>query len=200
MNLVEKIQKELEDLLEDGVALGFSLGDNSHEEYEKKYGKKIEKRDFNTYYQRWYSKALAVVTDVLPHRVADFKALYQPDRRRDIDIDSYGIVDYLNGLTLTRAHSKALVDAKFLQQYNILKACQDGLVSALLNIKQLIHADFLDSEIHESQELLKRGFLRAGGAIAGVALEKHLNQVCSTHGVLPKKKNPTIGDLAGRVL
>lgn len=74
-------------------------------------------------------------------------------------------------------------------------ACQDALDSALLNIQQLVHADFLDSEIAEARELHKRGFLRAAGAVAGVALEKHLAMVLKVHSLVVKKKDPTIGDL-----
>jgi len=38
----------------------------------------------------------------------------------------------------------------------------------------------------ESRELIKNGFLRASGAIAGVVLEKHLEQVYINHNILNK--------------
>jgi hypothetical protein len=46
-----------------------------------------------------------------------------------------------------------------------------------------------------ARELLKHKFTRAAGAIAGVVLEKHLQQVCDDRGLKITKKNPTIGEL-----
>ena len=64
----------------------------------------------------------------------------------------------------------------------------------LFDIKQLVQADIFDSELEAARELLKHKFVRAAGAIAGVVLEKHLNQVCDNHGIAPAKKNATISD------
>lgn len=55
--------------------------------------------------------------------------------------------------------------------------------------------DLLDSELEAAGELLKHGFYRAAGAIAGVVLEKHLGQIAQNHKVTVKKKDPTIGEL-----
>ncbi len=67
--------------------------------------------------------------------------------------------------------------------------------SSLFEIKQLVQADLLDSEIGAAQELHKSGFLRAAGAVAGVVLEKHLGQVCDNHQITISKKHPGIADL-----
>ncbi len=48
-------------------------------------------------------------------------------------------------------------------------------------------ADLFDSELESAKELSKKGFLRAGGALAGVVLEKHLAQVMTNHGLKSKK-------------
>ena len=58
----------------------------------------------------------------------------------------------------------------------------------------MTRADLFDSEMDKASELLKDGFLRSAGVIAGVVLEKHLNQVCLNHNVKIKKKNPNISD------
>ena len=58
-----------------------------------------------------------------------------------------------------------------------------------------MQADLFDSEIQSAHELLKKGFLRASGAVSGVVLEKHLLQVSENHLLKISKKNPTINDL-----
>lgn len=82
---------------------------------------------------------------------------------------------------------------KFQTQFMILKSVQVKFESSLFDIKQLLQADLLDSEIDSSKELLKNGYLRASGVIAGVVLETHLSQVCNNHNITIKK-NPKIND------
>jgi hypothetical protein len=57
---------------------------------------------FNESYQRWYSEALAMLSVVLPDRVADFKAYYQlPKPPKELVSTTYTISDYLRGTTVT---------------------------------------------------------------------------------------------------
>ena len=83
---------------------------------------------------------------------------------------------------------------KFRQQLNIVKSIKKRFESSLFDIQQIVRADLFDSEIDEARELLKNGFLRAAGAIAGVVLEKHLEQVCFNHNIKIRKRNPHISD------
>ena len=55
-------------------------------------------------------------------------------------------------------------------------------------------SDLFDSELDAAAELVKRGFLRGAGAMAGVVLENHLAQVCANHSLKTRKKAPAIGD------
>lgn len=64
----------------------------------------------------------------------------------------------------------------------------------MFDIKKLVQADLFDSELATAQELLKKGFLRAAGAICGVVIEKHLAQVADSHNLKITKKDPTISD------
>lgn len=57
-----------------------------------------------------------------------------------------------------------------------------------------MQAEIFDNEIDSALELLKKGFIRGAGAIAGVILEKHLGHVCLKHGLKTRKKHPTIND------
>lgn len=158
--------------------------------------------EFNTAYEAWYSECLAVIRQVLPDRLADFKEHFEaPKNRKEIDYATYRIQDALRNLRVTRApYDQVVVDDKaalphFQQQYAILKVATKRFDSSLFEIRQLMQADLFDSEIESARHLLKNKFLRAAGAIAGVVLEKHLRQVCADHAVKVTKKNPGINDL-----
>lgn len=84
---------------------------------------------------------------------------------------------------------------RFRQQVAILRSCRARFESSLFEIRQLVQADLLDSELHAASELSKHRFTRAAGAVAGVVLEKHLAQVCDNHATKITKSKPTINDL-----
>jgi hypothetical protein len=83
---------------------------------------------------------------------------------------------------------------QFQQQLAILKSVSTRFESSLFDIRQLVQADLFDSELDAARELVKHGFLRGAGAIAGVVLEKHLTQVADNHNIKTRKKHPTISD------
>lgn len=139
------------------------------------------------------------IQQIIPDRAKDFISMYEkPKGRRDITYGNYVMQDYLQGLRVTR-HGDVIVDGtaavpQYQQQLNILMAAKRRFESSLFEIKQLVQADLLDSEIGAAQELHKSGFLRAAGAVAGVVLEKHLGQVCDNHQITISKKHPGIAD------
>jgi hypothetical protein len=100
-----------------------------------------------------------------------------------------------NALGEKHFHDLAGVIMRFQVQLSILKATEARFESSLFDIHQLVQADLFDSELDAAGALIKSGFLRAGGVIAGVVLEKHLRDVCNNHTITVHKKNPTIGDL-----
>ena len=158
--------------------------------------------DFNSEYQSWYSEAHALIKQVLPDRLEDFKSYYEfPRVRKEITAANYRIRDCLQGLTVTQGFNRVvIVDSKsaipiFVQQLNIVKSAKATLASSLIELTSILQADLFDSEIDSARALAKSGFLRAAGAICGVVIEKHLKQACNTHGITIRKKNPAISDL-----
>lgn len=157
--------------------------------------------DFESEYQRWYSEAQALLRQVLPDRVADFCRHYEkPKNRKDITYENYRIEDYLQGLRVTRGvHKEKVVgqDAaipQFRQQLSIVEAAQSRFESSLFDIRRIVQADLMDSELEAAEHLAGSKFYRASGAVAGVVLERHLGQVCADHQISISKKNPTISD------
>lgn len=204
---LEKYNKDLEKLIAKGESLHVAM---QFECYPAEVKKALEKKadeiikalpNFNEEYQTWYSESKVLIKQLLPDRLTDFVRHYEkPKPRKDISYENYRIEDYLQGLNITRSWDKEKVvglDAAiphFRQQQAILNAVSARFESSLFDIKQLVQADLFDSELSAAQELLKNGFVRASGAVAGVVLEKHLSQVAENHNITTRKKNPTISD------
>jgi hypothetical protein len=129
--------------------------------------------------------------------------LYHGDgKRKVIDISTYNIQDWLNGVRAAEDNfSRKIFNdfagmvMRFQSQVGILKSARSRLKSSVFNIAQLTRADLFDSELDAGRELLGAGFIRPAGMLAGVVLEKHLAQVCENHGIKRRGKNPTIATL-----
>ncbi len=208
---LDRFKKDLEALADRGKKLLYAmLNESNNADFVKQmrvvYKEKADEEinslpNFKIAYQTWYSESLAVVKQILPDRVDDFVRHYQkPKGRKNIDFESYRIEDYLQGLQVTRGYPQEVVVnssaaiPQFEQQRAILRAAQARFESSLYEIRQLVQADLLDSEIEAAEVLSKHKFARAAGALAGVVIEKHLAQVCLNHAVVIAKKNPTISD------
>ena len=163
----------------------------------KKYIKNII--SFRREYQIWYSESLRLIKQLIPNRLSDFTRLYEKPRiRKSIEYGNYVIEDYMQNLTVTSYNQKKVgpeaAIPQFEQQLNILRSIKRRFESSLFEIRQLVQADLLDSELDAAKELNKNKFSRGAGAIAGVVLEKHLAQVMLNHNLKSSKKNPSISD------
>jgi hypothetical protein len=209
---LEKYKKDLESLIKRGGSLGFAL---SYEQDEAGFAKQARDQlgdkaeaflkglpSFRDTYQAWYSEAKALIRQLLPDRIEDFARLYEkPKSRKEITYENYSIEDCLQGLNVTRGYLKEKVVGpeaairRIEQQVAFVHAAKARFESSLFDIRQLLQADLFDSEIDAASHLLKNKFARAAGALGGVVLEKHLGEVCSSHNVVLRKKDPTISDL-----
>jgi len=213
---LQKHEDDLKKLIHEGQKLLVSfevqhrgekfLGELANTVKDEKERKKILKSlpVFGDDYQIWYSEALVLIKQLLPDRLEDFKRLYEKPKtaRKQVSFENYVIQDALEGLGIVHSVSREKLvtpaDAipKFDQQINIVRSIERRLSSSLFEIRQLTQADFFDSELDSAQELVKNGYFRAAGVIAGVVLEGHLSQVCINHNIRIKKKKPTINDYA----
>lgn len=157
---------------------------------------------FSDDYQAWYSESLSLIRQILPDRLADFRTHYERPKvaRKDVTSINYVIEDFIQGLQITRSSGAVIVEPsaaipRFMAQVAILKSCNARFKSSLFDIRQLVQADVFDSELEAARALLKNGFTRAAGAMAGVVLEHHLQQVLDNHSLKLAKKNPTLGEL-----
>jgi len=153
-------------------------------------------------YQDWYSQSLPVIKQIMPERYVEFVEQYKLEKRKEIDFLNYTISDYLIGLKVTKGYAKEEVvnplktfSVKFQHQILILRSCLTRLDSALANIQGTLQAELFDDELSAAEDLLKKGHVRAAGALAGVTLERHLATVSQNHTIKFTKRDPTIADL-----
>jgi hypothetical protein len=209
MKNIERYRSDLAQLLEQGRLMQTDLlmrvktREGKLSAKDKETAGKLD-GTFESKYQGWYSEAGAVIGQLLPARREEFEHLYRGDpKRKSIEATTYSIRDWLLGARASRNKytgdmpfdDLGAMGMRFFQQLEILSAVQRRFESSLLDIAQLARADLFDSEVEAARELLKHGFLRAAGIVAGVVLEKHLQQVSEVRKVNIRKKNPTIGDL-----
>lgn len=210
MTNLDRYKKDLIRLIELGTNMDLDLRSRAQEKQGAKLHKSRQKLKrkvsciFESAYQKWYTEAYAIIKQLLPDRLDEFEAFYKVDsKRKSVDVTTYKIQDWLMGLRAAPDkdtcelpfYDLAVVIMRFAVQLEILKSLESRFESSLFDIKQLIQADLFDSELDVARELLKNGFLRAAGVIAGVVLEFHLSQVCTNHRLTLKKKVPAIADL-----
>lgn len=159
---------------------------------------------FFALYQKWYSEAHEVVRQILSNRLEEFEKLYKSDeKRKKINGQTYSIQDWLlgsrSGINKFSGEKyfsdETCAFMQFQMQVEILKSAKSRFESSLFDFRKLLQADLFDSEIDAARELLKNGFRRGAGAIAGVVLEKHFAEICRMHSVKIDKKDPNIGYL-----
>lgn len=157
---------------------------------------------FETDYQEWYSISLVLVKQILPDRLNEFIKYYD-SKKSDTTVKSYCIKEWFNGVRFNKLKTEFkdvnelhIVFMKFGCQVEIIKACNSRFRNSLFEIKQILNANLLKSELEQAEELFSNGYYRASGVICGVIIERHLHLVCNNHNVKPKTKKPTISEFS----
>lgn len=196
-----RYKKDLDRLIHEGYLLLAGLYNELNEEYLLQYISNNDDRKvvlqhknatFTDKYQIWYSETYTLIQQLLPSRLDDFVLYYKkPKGKSGFDI-SMVLID--TGSYVSFGNAGEIYLKLYQQQFLILKAVATRFESSLYDIKQLLQADVFDSEIESAKELCKKGFYRAAGAICGVVIEKHLDEICKRHQLKISKKNPGIND------
>lgn len=211
MTATEQIKTELKRLSNQGVNLFNAMQVEQFPDNMEHHFAHVLKKDYHAFvktlpvfsqaYQAWYSAAEALIRQFLPGRLADFTGLYeQPKGRKEIRADNYVIEDYLKKVTITAGFDKKIIASPadaipaFQQQINIFNSIFDRLDNAVFRMQQLLQSEILDQELHTARQLEKNQFLRSAGAICGIILEKHLEQLCRVNLIKVPKKNLSIKD------
>lgn len=183
--LKERLESEIKELVRQGLELLVDIL--------QKDGK-----SFKSNYNNWYTRSLCAIRELIPDRLNEFTNLYKVDKKKNLDIETYGIFEHLIGIQFEayrNIDTKTIVFMKYKQQVEMLESAISRFDDILSNIRGIVQAEFLDSEIEAAKELLKANHLRAGGTVAGVILERHLARYCPSKGIILAKKNPAISEL-----
>ena len=189
LNKYDNIKKEIDELVEQGTKMYNCFSEHIRTE------DFIHLKPFIDNYERWYSKALLLVKQILPQRYDDFILKYRNEKRKELSQSTYTVLDALNLVSnKSRGISLNYAAMPLYQQIEIIKSCRLLFESEIYNMQVLLQAEVFDSEIESAKHLLKKGFLRASGAVCGVVIEKHLGKICENRGIILKKKNPCLSD------
>jgi len=120
-------------------------------------------------YEIWYNQSLTLVSEYLPSREEDFRAVYTGmDDYIHFDGKEYEKADVYCGL-LRRLISR---------QKNILLSIPPKLTTERLKTRKEISDDIISEELYQAKTLFDEEHIRAAGVVAGIALERHLLTLC----------------------
>ena len=135
---MERIKKEITELIDEGLDII-----RTEDTYRNKKQEGPTPDIFR--YQKWYTRALAVVRQLIPERLPEFEEQYKLDKRKGIDSSTYTIGDYLLGFRITKGLTNefAAFQMRFLNQLAILGSAQTRIDSILADIKGIIRLTYL---------------------------------------------------------
>jgi len=140
-------------------------------------------------YQRFFSSGLHFVKEFLPDKEIEFKENYEAKESRDLE----GVMDYLQLRRSQYSNDKEEIMERFINRFEIQRSILSSIpyVARINEIKlrEIISADFIEREIDEAEQLFRKGHARAAGALAGVALERHLKTLCDKFQIDYQKKD-----------
>ena len=147
--------------------------------------KKKLSKEFKLYYQDWYSSCCALLErNYDKERTSEFKSEYEKNIKTIISA---------NYIAIDTEHT--FIDS-FEHQASILNALPLYLEHRLSDIELTVASILMDDELLEAEYLLKKGFIRAAGALTGVVLERNLKMMCDKNEPkLKYPKNATISKL-----
>jgi hypothetical protein len=156
------------------------LSDNMIRPAKKKLSDK-----FKVDYQDWFSACCALLErNYNKERTSEFKSEYENNIKTIIST---------NYMALDTEYK--FIDS-FKHQASILNALPLYLGHRLSDMELTIASILMGDELLEAEYLLKKGFIRAAGALAGVVLERHLKMRCDKNEPkLKYPKNATISKL-----
>ena len=119
----------------------------------------------------------------------------QRGRISEIEEMHSSIMKLIKSRDLTKEEQFHLMDLINFQ-FDILAAVPEHLKYSLYDIELTVYSVLMDDDLEAARYLLKNGFLRAAGAIAGVTLERHLKNLLRKHAPPIKyKKKDTLSQL-----
>ena len=150
-------------------------------------------------YQRWYTRAVRLVSLLGRDRLSEFEGYYLADtKRRSVDDSTFSIQDYILNVQPSppsRLDVHRAVVLRLTAQVSILQSLEGRIDGVLSDIIGEILAEFETLELDAARKLLKTS-PRAASALSTVVLENHLVRVARFHGLKIPAARPTVRSLS----
>lgn len=157
--------------------------------------KRLLPSDVGSLYQHWYSSAKTILDKNQPSRTTEFEYAYSPNKIKDKD--DLGVKQLIGQRYVTKAEQFRLIDL-IDAQFDIIAAVPSHLKFSMYDVELTAYAVLVDDEIIAANHLLKNGFIRPAGALAGVILERHLKNLLRKHmPPIKYKEKDTLAALNG---
>ena len=131
--------------------------------------------DFIRDYHEWYSGALALVEGNMPSRANEIIALHEGVKGTKTDL--VPTIQLLQSASMTfELQIKISLNISHMQ--SVVASIPAYMDARLYDVELAVAQAYVRDELSEATVLLKSGFVRAAGGIAGVLLERHLKLLC----------------------
>jgi len=129
-------------------------------------------------YHEWYSGSVALVEANMPGRVSELRALHEGLKgAKDAPTPMVRILES-DRMTFTIQLAMA---SRIRQMQSVVASIPAYMEAHLHDVELEVAQAYVRDELSEAEVLLKSGFSRAAGGIAGVLLERHLKLICDRH-------------------
>lgn len=177
---IKSLQKEAISIRVDMVAM-----DALRSRYYSAYDRSKAKTEYhvlamraNTSYSKWFQITLQLVRD------------YQADHEKAFTRYANTVMTFLkysiDKVTYGDEPDSTALYYSFDRQIGIINAIPRIIELREADLQTLINAEFIQDELAHAEVLLKKKYLRCAGLLCGVALERHLQQLCRRNGIDPK--------------
>ncbi len=147
-------------------------------------------REITGDYAAWYPPAWHLVSANLPERRGEFESLYEGCRSQSVEI--------MGADGQLRRGPLVLFEKCFCAQAGFVRSIPAAIESRALALRGILARDLMDDELAACDHLLRNGYVREAGTIAGVVLEHHLKLMCEKRG-LPVEDKDTLGALNAKL-
>jgi len=128
-------------------------------------------------YQSWFTAVRAIVAHNQPDRIQELDNLYSTPAKRTGKVRAEPCIKELLTSGYISESDQILLADLIGAQADILAAVPRHLTYSLLDMQLATYAELMDDELLAARELLRGGFLRPAGVLAGVMLERHLKNL-----------------------
>lgn len=134
--------------------------------------------EFVRHYHSWYAACLALVEANMPSRLAELARIHEDPKESNVSGTS---MRKLLKRGIMSMGQQGQIQNNLVHMAAIVESVPDYLEGRLHDIELAVAQIYVGDQLLEAEALLKAGYVRPAGAMAGVLLERHLKTLCDHH-------------------